>query len=135
MSEKKEKKPPIGGIGQFSKFGGAKKGEQTHSQIADTGDFQITTNQDSQIADNQDSNVDRNLKSQLLGAPDSQLSGKQDKRMVSYLKEKKPERKAQIAYLPPALIKRLKQYALDHDMEISEVVAQGIEMLLDSQER
>ncbi len=36
--------------------------------------------------------------------------------MVSYLREKKPERKAQIVYLPLGLIKKLKRFAVDHDL-------------------
>ena len=49
--------------------------------------------------------------------------------MVSYLKKKKPERKAQIVYFPLKLKERVKEYAFRHKQEISEVVALAVERL------
>jgi hypothetical protein len=97
--------------------------------------------EDNQQSEKSDSQIASNLKSQMVHYPESQLAGlsasqiaeSQDKQMVSYLREKKPERKAQIAYLPPGLIKRLKQFAFDHDLEISMVVQVAVQEFLERQ--
>lgn len=117
MTEDPKKKPIGSPIQDFSRLG-RKRSSEPDSQISSNSDNQVVQYQESQRAE-------------LL---DSQIIRKQDKQMVSYLREKKPERKAQIAYLPPALIKRLKRYAVDHEREISEVVADAVEQFLDEAE-
>ena len=118
MNEDKKKKEgkPIGGINRQSEF---------------------TTfgNPDSQIVDNPNSQMIEYQKSQKAQLPDSSIAKEQDIQMVSYPREKKPERKAQIAYLPPGLIKRLKKFAFDHDLEISMVVQVAIQEYLEKQEK
>ena len=89
------------------------------------GESEQSEKPDSQISGNVDSKIVHNPENQLAGLSERQIAESQDKQMVSYLKEKKPERKAQIAYLPPGLIKKLKQFAFDHDLEISHGGASG----------
>src|SRR6266700_3928746 len=112
--EPKKKKPgrEIGGIQEkrWNHFGSEDENSEQSEEL------------DSQISSNPDSKMARNPDNQLIGLSERQIAESQDKQMVSYLKEKKPERKAQIAYLPPGLIKKLKQFAFDHDLEISMVV-------------
>jgi hypothetical protein len=132
MTEEQKKKKPgreIGSIQEqrWNHFGS----EEEDSELSGVPGSQLSSEPDIQISSNLDSKVVHYQKSQKAQLSDSQITGEQDKQMVSYLRTKKPERKAQIAYLPPALIKRLKQYALDHEREISEVVADGVEQLLD----
>lgn len=127
MSNEKKNTPKIGGINMRTFGGDRKKSPSPDSQQSEEQNNQLSSNLDNQMV-----KYPEGEKTQL---PDSQSTKNQDKQMVSYLREKKPERKAQIAYLPPALIKRLKRYALDHEREISEVVADAVEQFLDSQER
>lgn len=113
--EKKPRRQPIGGISQYATIGGGtKKFEEPDSQITSTEATQQSENLDSQI-------------SRYPAIQNAQLP---DKQMVSYLKNKRPERKAQIIYLPPALIKQLKRCALDQEREISEVAADALEQYL-----
>jgi hypothetical protein len=133
MSEDQKKKPgrPIGGFDKYKTLGRSK---QPEPQITGNVDVSPSASQDSQIASNSDKESVQYPESQTTGYSDMKKAGEQNKQMVSYLREKKPERKAQIAYLPPVLIKRLKLYALQHDLEISEVVAEALEHFLDAQE-
>jgi hypothetical protein len=125
--EQKKKKPgrEIGGIQEqrYNHFGSADE------------DTQPSEKPDSQIASNVDSKMIHYQESQLAGLSASQIAESQDKQMVSYLREKKPERKAQIAYLPPGLIKRLKRFAVDHDLEISMVVQVAVQEFLERKEQ
>lgn len=137
MSEQEQKKKsgrPIGGIKQHNPYATFGRSKQPDSQITSDADALPSTNLDSQISSNSNSQALQYLESQKAELPDSQSTGMQNKQIVSYLKEKKPERKAQIAYLPPALIKRLKRYAVENDREISEVVADAVEQFLDRAE-
>ncbi len=70
----------------------------------------------------------------------SGLSDAQQSRSLEHVSEQKaapspksvkPERKQQTIYLPPALIKRLKMYAVEVDQEISDVVATALEQFFD----
>jgi hypothetical protein len=121
--EPKKKKPgrEIGGIQEqrYNHFGSEEE-ESEQSEIPD-----------SQIASNLESKMVHYPENQLIGLSERQIAESQDKQMVSYLKEKKPVRKAQIAYLPPGLIKKLKQFAFDHDLEISMVVQVAIQEFLE----
>jgi len=126
MTDEPRKKKPgreIGGIKeqQYNHFGS----EDENSEQSEKPDSQISGNVDSKIV--------HNPENQLVGLSERQIAESQDKQMVSYLKEKKPERKAQIAYLPPGLIKKLKQFAFDHDLEISMVVQVSIQEFLERQ--
>lgn len=113
--EKKPRRQPIGGISQYATIGGGtKKFEEP----------------DSQKVSNSDSQISRYPTIQNAQLPDKQITDSPDKQMVSYLKNKRPERKAQIIYLPPALIKQLKRCALDQEREISEVAADALEQYL-----
>jgi hypothetical protein len=124
--ETKKEKPgrEIGGIQQqrWNHFGS----EDENSEQSETPDSQIASNPESKMVHHPDN--------QFVGLSERQIAESQDKQMVSYLKEKKPERKAQIAYLPPGLIKKLKQFAFDHDLEISQVVQVSIQEFLERQE-
>lgn len=121
--EKKPRRQPIGGISQYATIGGGtKKFEEPDSQITSTEATQQSENLDSQIS--------RYPAIQNAQLPDKQITDSPDKQMVSYLKNKRPERKAQIIYLPPALIKQLKHCALDQEREISEVAADALEQYL-----
>jgi hypothetical protein len=125
--EQKKKKPgrEIGGIQEqrWNHFGS----ENEESEQSEKLDSQISSNLDSQMVHYQEN--------QPAGLSASQIAVNQDKQMVSYLKEKKPERKAQIAYLPPGLIKNLKRFAFDHDLEISMVVQVAIQEFLERKEQ
>ena len=123
--ERKKKKPghEIGGIQQYATFG-SEDGESEQSEKLD-----------SQISGNVNSKMVHYSESELAGFSASQIAESQDKKMVSYLREKKPERKAQIAYLPPGLIKKLKQFAFDHDLEISMVVQVAVQEFLERKEQ
>jgi hypothetical protein len=128
MTDEPRKKKPgreIGGIKeqQYNHFGS----EDENSEQSEKPDIQIASNSESKIA--------HNPESQLVGLSERQIAESQDKQMVSYLKEKKPERKAQIAYLPPGLIKKLKQFAFNHDLEISMVVQVAIQEFLERKEQ
>lgn len=136
---KRKTKRDFGGIQEqrWNHFGSeAEENEPSgapESQVSSKPNTQSSHNSDSQISRNVDNQVVHYQESQRAGLPASQITREQDKQMVSYLLTKKPERKAQIAYLPPALIKRLKQYAFDHEREISEVVADAVEQFVDAQ--
>ncbi len=138
-SKRKTKRGEIGGIQEqrWNHFGSeAEENEPSgapESQVSSKPDTQSSRNSDSQISRNVDNQVVHYQESQRAGLPASPITGEQDKQMVSYLRTKKPERKAQIAYLPPTLIKRLKQYAFDHEREISEVVADAVEQFIEGQ--
>jgi hypothetical protein len=135
--KKKTKRGEIGGIQEqrWNHFGSEDEDNKPEGQVStSTPDNQSSDNPDSQISSNLNNQVVQYAESRKSELPDSQITGEQDKQMVSYLREKKPERKAQIAYLPPALIKRLKRYAVDNDREISEVVADAVEQFLDKEE-
>ena len=118
MNEEKKKKEnkPIGGIQaqRWNHFG--------------------SEEEDSQLSEKPDSQKLEYQKSPKAQLPDSLIAEEQDIRMVSYPREKKPERKAQIAYLPPGLIKRLKRFAVDRDLEISMVVQVAVQEYLEKQE-
>jgi hypothetical protein len=124
--EQKKKKSgrTIGGIQQYATFG-----SEEHE------DTQLSKKPDSQISRNPESQMVHYSESEPAGLSASQIAESQDKQMVSYLKDKKPERKAQIAYLPPGLIKRLKRFAFDHDLEISQVVQVAVQEFLDRKEK
>lgn len=121
--EPKKKKPvrEIGGLQEqrWNHFGD----EEEESEQSEMPDSQISSIPENKMVHYQEN--------QLVGFSASQIAESQDKQMVSYLKEKKPERKAQIAYLPPGLIKRLKRFAFDHDLEISMVVQVAIQEFLE----
>lgn len=107
--------------------------------IGDIQDFRTvgrrrSSQPDSQISSNLDSQVVQYQESQQAQLSDTQITERQDMQMVSYLKKKKPERKAQIVYFPLELKERVKEYAFRHKQEISEVVALAVERFLDSQE-
>jgi peptide deformylase len=123
--EQKKKKPgrEIGGIQaqQWNHFGSEEE------------DTQPSEKPDSQIASNVDNKMVHYPESRHVGLSASQIAESQDKQMISYLREKKPERKAQIAYLPPELIKKLKRFAFDHDQEISQVVQVAVSEYLERQ--
>jgi len=126
MTEEHKKKKPgreIGGIQEqrWNHFGS----EDENSEQSEKLDIQISSNVDSKMV--------HYSESEIAGFSASQIAESQDKQMVSYLREKKPERKAQIAYLPPGLIKRLKQFAFDHDLEISIVEQVAISEFLERQ--
>lgn len=137
--KKKTKRGEIGGIQEqrWNHFGSETEENEPsgapEGQISSKPDTHSSHNSDSQISRNVDNQVVHYQESQHAGLPASQIARKQDKQMVSYLRTKKPERKAQIAYLPPALIKRLKQYAFDQEREISEVVADAVEQFIEGQ--
>lgn len=121
--ETKKKKPVRGEIGgiqaqRYNHFGSEEEeNEKPDNQIASNPVSQMVHYSESRIAE--------------LSA--SQLAESQDKQMVSYLREKKPERKAQIAYLPPGLIEKLKRFAFDHHLEISVVVQVAVSEYLERQ--
>jgi hypothetical protein len=119
--EPKKKKPGRGEIGGIQ--------EQRYNHFGS----EEEETPDSQISSNPESKMVHYPESQRVGLSASQIAESQDKQIVSYLKEKKPERKAQIAYLPPGLIKRLKQFAFDHNLEISMVVQVAIQEFLERQ--
>lgn len=125
--EPKKKKPgrEIGGIQEqrYNHFGS----EEEESEQSEVPDSQISSNVDSKMIHYQESR-----QSELS---ERQLAESQDKQMVSYLREKKPERKAQIIYLPPGLIKKLKLFAVSHDLEISMVAQVAIQEFLEKQEK
>ena len=121
--KKKKTGREIGGIQQYASFG------------SENGESEQSEKPDSQIASNVDSKMMHNPDNQLVGLSERQIAESQDKQMVSYLKEKKPERKAQIAYLPPGLIKKLKQFAFNHDLEISMVVQVAVQEFLERKEQ
>src|SRR5260221_3009499 len=119
MTDEPKRKPKRGEIGgiqdqRWNHFGSEVEDNEPsgapESQVSSKLDNQSSRNSDSQISRNVDNQVVHYQESQRVGSPARQITGEQDKQMVSYLRAKKPERKAQIAYLPPALIKRLKQY-------------------------
>ncbi len=147
MTDEQKKKPgrDIGGIRQFATFGGddeetddlesqqsttpaIKQSGKPQSQRTKKPNIPITRNSDSQISSNLDSQMVQYPESQVSGSPESQITGKQDMKMVSYQRKKRPERKAQIAYLPPDLIKWLRVQAAQEDREISEIVADALEL-------
>ena len=123
----KRKKPSRGEIG------GIQEQRWNHFGSEDE-DSEQSEKPDSQIASNLDSKMIHYQESQLADNPASQIAESQDKQMVSYLREKKPERKAQIVYLPLGLIKKLKRFAVDHDLEISMVAQVAISKYIEEQE-
>jgi hypothetical protein len=141
--KKSGRKSDIGSIQQYATFGSEENedtqlSQKSDSQISrhpeDQEDTQSSKELDSQISSNPESQMVHYSESELAGFSASQIAESQDKQMVSYLKDKKPERKAQIAYLPPGLIKRLKRFAFDHDLEISMVVQVAVQEFLDRKE-
>lgn len=96
------KKRPIGDIPDFRTIGGSRQSGLPDSQIANEPAIQQPSKPDNQIA----------------RAPDSQIAKKRD-------------RAAQIVYLPPALIKRLKHFAVDAEREISAIAEEAITEYLD----
>jgi hypothetical protein len=137
--KRKTKRGEIGGIQEqrWNHFGSEAEDSEPsgapESRVSSKPDTQSSRNSDSQISRNVDNQVVHYQESQRAGLPASQITGEQDKQMVSYLRTKKPERKAQIAYLPPALIDRLKRYAFENKREISEVVADSVEKFIEGQ--
>lgn len=123
--EQKKKKPGqerIGSIHQWETFGS----ENDESEPSEKPDSQIASNPVSQMV--------HYPESRHAEFSASQIAESQDKKMVSYLREKKPERKAQIVYLPPGLIEKLKRFAFDHHLEISVVAQVAISEYLEKQE-
>ncbi len=131
MTDEQKSKSRGRQIGGFSTLGGAKRIER---QTPGDEDVVQSTVPDKQIASNFDKESVQYREEKKSDISASSQAGKRDVQVVTYTREKKPERKAQIAYLPPALIKRLKLYALQHDQEISEVVAEALERFLPAQE-
>jgi hypothetical protein len=131
MTDDQKTKKRAREIGSFSTLGGGKRSER---QIPRNEDIAQSPASNNQISGNLDKESVQYPEEQKSDISDSKQTGKRDIQVVTYTREKKPERKAQIAYLPPALIKRLKLYALQHDLEISEVVTEALERFLPAQE-
>jgi hypothetical protein len=156
MSEE-EKKParPIGSaveryrkLGQSKQQESEKASEQDTSQsnkpeslITDNPVLSPSTTSESQISSNSDTDSVEYPERQKSGISDSQKLDTSDnqkvegnKIVISYTREKKPERKAQIVYLPPDVKDHLKLYAVKHKREISEIVTDLVVAFLEKEE-
>jgi hypothetical protein len=136
-----EKKParPIGSaVDRYRKLGQSKQPEAEKSGEQDSVQPQnpVTSQSafsESQISSNSDNSNVEYSESQKSGISDNQkVEG--NRKVVTYTREKKPERKAQIIYLPPDVKDRLKLYAVRHKREISEIVTDLVVAFLEKEE-
>ncbi len=139
---KKKQGKAIGGINPYGSFGGDEHSDiQTseHSDIQTSKPLNIQTSEHSDIQTSKPLNIrtSKHLDTQKPKLPDFQTSRLSNVETVSISdvrKSKHPDWKQQTIYLPPKLIKRLKIYALNQEREISEIVAELLELGLNREE-